>query len=233
MSSSSTSYHSYCYISLLPLPLTSFLTLSLTFPLILLFSDGCVPLVFPSSHGLHGTRTSLPSEAPVHNKVDWQPSLTSCTRMFLHLIYSNNLDVISLSLLFSFPYMICTWSLDTFYCLRNSTIKVSLSSLSFLHLSLRYIFHHFLHVVSTSFIHLSSPILTFLPATYLIFSLPLPLLPFPLPLHRAMEYMHFRELPSGVNCIVGIACYTGNLLYPMMTSPFFCLPHAKISNKTK
>jgi DNA-directed RNA polymerase II subunit RPB2 len=24
-----------------------------------------------------------------------------------------------------------------------------------------------------------------------------------------MEYMHFRELPSGVNCIVGIACYTG------------------------
>lgn len=26
---------------------------------------------------------------------------------------------------------------------------------------------------------------------------------------RAMEHMHFRELPSGVNCIVAIACYTG------------------------
>jgi len=31
----------------------------------------------------------------------------------------------------------------------------------------------------------------------------------PLATTRAMEHMHFRELPSGVNCIVGIACYTG------------------------
>lgn len=31
----------------------------------------------------------------------------------------------------------------------------------------------------------------------------------PLATTRAMAHMHFRELPSGVNCIVGIACYTG------------------------
>jgi DNA-directed RNA polymerase II subunit RPB2 len=31
----------------------------------------------------------------------------------------------------------------------------------------------------------------------------------PLATTRAMEYMSFRDLPSGVNCIVGIACYTG------------------------
>lgn len=31
----------------------------------------------------------------------------------------------------------------------------------------------------------------------------------PLATTRAMEHMHFRELPSGVNCIVAIACYTG------------------------
>ncbi|KAJ1382499.1 hypothetical protein B484DRAFT_26282 [Ochromonadaceae sp. CCMP2298] len=31
----------------------------------------------------------------------------------------------------------------------------------------------------------------------------------PLATTRAMDHMHFRELPSGINCIVGIACYTG------------------------
>ena len=31
----------------------------------------------------------------------------------------------------------------------------------------------------------------------------------PLATTRAMEHMHFRELPSGINCIVAIACYTG------------------------
>ena len=31
----------------------------------------------------------------------------------------------------------------------------------------------------------------------------------PLGITRAMKYLHFRELPSGINATVAIACYTG------------------------